>query len=80
MCQWDVEYTDTFAGEANYCWVKRATIDCPDNASNARIMRRAKAAIGLAGVRGRTNAYGDMFEFSPYRSCTVLFVTWHDGE
>lgn len=26
MFKWDVEVTDTFGGEANYCWVKRETI------------------------------------------------------
>jgi hypothetical protein len=24
--QVEVEYTDTFGGEANYCWVKRETL------------------------------------------------------
>jgi hypothetical protein len=27
--QYDIEMTDTFAGEANYCWVRRATIEAP---------------------------------------------------
>jgi len=27
---YDVEYTDTFAGEANYCWVRRAVITVPE--------------------------------------------------
>ena len=28
--QYDVEYTDTFAGESNYSWVRRATITMPE--------------------------------------------------
>jgi len=28
--QYDVEYTDTFAGEANYSWVRRAVISVPE--------------------------------------------------
>ena len=27
---YDVEYTDTFAGEANYSWVRRAVVSVPD--------------------------------------------------
>lgn len=28
--QYNVEYTDTFGGEANYCWVKRAVVSVPE--------------------------------------------------
>jgi hypothetical protein len=70
----DVEYTDTFAGEANYCWVKRESLELPVGISDRAIMRRAKAAMGLSGVRGRLDSYGDGFRFVPYRSCTVMFV------
>lgn len=82
---YSVEYTDTFGGEANYCWVRRATINAPDNASRALIMRRAKAAVGLSGARGVTWEFDDTYEFRPYGSCTVLFVAWcehalEDGE
>ena len=69
-----VEYTDTFGGDANYSWVRRHEISTPDNAKQALIVRRAKAAMGLSGVRGRTNNFGDMIEFRPYGSATVLFV------
>ena len=79
MTYWDVEYTDTFAGEANYCWVKRATISVPEDAKRSTIMRRAKAAMGLSGLRGESVNYGDTIEFRPYRMCcTVLFATRHD--
>lgn len=77
MAIFDIEYTDTFGGEANYCWVDRYTIRV-DSDSRGAVMRAAKKAAGLAGVRGRTVEYGDMFDFRPYRSATVLFVTWHD--
>lgn len=75
-----VEYTDTFGGEANYCWVRRATVRAPDDASQAAIMRRAKAAVGLTGVRGRVTNYGDTIEFRPFRMATVMFVNYceHD--
>jgi hypothetical protein len=73
---WNVEYTDTYGGEANYCWVNRQDIETPRNAKQALIMRRAKASVGLTGARGRTYWHGDSGEFRPYRSCTVMFVTF----
>lgn len=84
-----VEYTDTFGGEANYSWVRRACVEGPaelaatvkERRNTQRlIMRRAKAAVGLAGARGRTSDFGDGYAFRPYGSCTVLFVTWTDKE
>lgn len=92
--KYNVEYTDTFAGDANYSWVRRAVVHMPelthygyDGATNysqadkvyqRELMRRAKAAMGLTGVRGVTYRHGDMTEFRPYRSCTVMFITWCD--
>lgn len=94
MTKYHVEYTDTFAGEPNYSWVRRATITMPElthygydgssgyakaNRTYQReLMRRAKAAVGLTGVQGRTYDHGDIYVFRPYRSNTVMFVTWLD--
>jgi hypothetical protein len=95
MHKYDVEYTDTFGGEANYCWVKRASVTMPelthygyDGGTNYRkankvfqreLMKKAKAELGLTGMRGRTYSHGDMIEFRPYGCCTVLFVTYQEG-
>jgi hypothetical protein len=38
------------------------------------LMRKAKAAVGLTGVRGRKESFGDTIAFYPYGSCTVLFI------
>ena len=59
---YNVEYTDTYGGEANYCWVKRATVSVPEltaygydggsgyaaanKRANVVLMRKAKAAMG----------------------------------
>jgi hypothetical protein len=72
----NVEYTDTFGGEANYCWVKRATFQIVEHASRHAIMRQANRLIGLTGLRGKAHDHGDMIEFRPSRSCTVMFVTF----
>lgn len=90
----NVEYTDTFGGEANYSWVRRHVVTMPelthygyDGGTNyakankvyqRELMKRAKAAVGLTGVRGVTSHYGDMSEFRPYGSATVLFITYSE--
>ena len=70
-----VEYTDTYGGEANYSWVRRASLILPGGVSDLAVMRRAKRAVGLSGVRGRTDKNGDSFTFRPHRICTIMFVT-----
>lgn len=95
--RYEIEYTDTFAGEANYSWVRRDAITMPElthygytgsadgsyakanRIANRELMKRAKAAVGLTGVRGRTYHHGDASEFRPYGMCTVLFVNWAEG-
>lgn len=92
---YDIEYTDTFGGEANYCWIKRATITMPElthygydgstgykranRIYNRELMRRAKAAMGLTGMRGTVEHCGNTIEFRPYRHCTVMFITWSES-
>ena len=94
MHTYDVEYTDTFAGEANYCWVHRARVTMPelthfgyDGGTNyvranrvfeRELMRKAKAAVGLTGVRGIKHSYGDLIEFRPHNSATVLFISYSE--
>ena len=93
---YDVELTDTFAGEANYSWVKRARVYMPElthygydgstnysrtnKIANRELMRKAKAEMGLTNVRGVTSHYGDMIEFRPYGSATVMFITYSEAE
>jgi hypothetical protein len=92
MMTFDIEYTDTFGGEANFSWVRRAVVNMPElnhygysgstdgsyakanKAFTRELMCRAKAAVGLTGVRGVTSDVGETLEFRPYRSCTVMFV------
>lgn len=77
---WQIEVTDTFGGEANYSWVRRYTMPHKEGERQRDTMRRAKAEAGFTNVRGRSNYYGDMIEFRPYRQCVVMFVTWEDAE
>jgi hypothetical protein len=68
------EYTDTFAGEANYGWVRRATFAAPADASDALLVRRAKRALGITG-RHAKSGHGDCIVLSPVGECTVVFIT-----
>lgn len=70
----DCEITDTFAGEANYSWVRRETITVPDSASDRTIVRRAKAALGLTGCRCRTFSMGEGWEIRLIGSLQVMFI------
>lgn len=93
MHTYEIEYTDTFGGEANYCWVKRRTVAMPDlthygysgstdgsyskanKVFERELMRKAKAAMGLTGVRGRKENWENTIAFYPHRSNTVMFIS-----
>lgn len=72
--QFRAEYADTFNGEANYSWVRRASFDAPDTASDSLLIRRAKRACGIEG-RHRVSSFGDTLAIYPCDTCTVLFIT-----
>jgi len=71
--RYQVELTDTFGGEANYAWVRRAEIE-PKRGSRRSIMRAAKAAMGITGARGQLSDFGDSWDFRPSGACLVMFV------
>lgn len=93
---YEYEYTDTFAGESNYCWVKRGKVTMPElthygydgsngyaraNAIEKReLMKRVKAELGLTGIRGARHDQGDLIEFRPYGMATVLFIQWVESD
>ena len=77
---YQVEYTDTFGGEANYSWVRRASFTGPDDMPQREVMRKARALVGLTGVRGTFENQFECFALRPYGSCTVMFVTWREPE
>lgn len=75
MTIWNVEHTDTFGGEANYSWVRRATIELPDDATQHAIVRAAKAAIGETGNPNRTDYYsGDTYQLDYPGRCVRTFI------
>lgn len=77
MLKYTVEVTDTFAGEANYSWVRRYSFEAPDDATDLQIIRRAKKMAGWNGYPCTTENMGDMFTLRPKDgSCVIMFITY----
>ena len=72
--RYDIEMTDTFGGEANYCWVRRATIEAPATATSQMLVRRAKRALGITG-RHKICDFGDLIRLDFINSCICVFIT-----
>ena len=70
-----VEVTDTFGGEANYCWVRRYDIDVKEGTSP---IREAKKVAGWTGLRCNVENYGDGYHVHPSGMCQVMFITGCD--
>jgi hypothetical protein len=75
---YQIEVTDTFGGEANYCWVRRERINPPEQPSRRSLVRQAKAFAGWTGLRADVSDIGDMIEIRPRGLCQICFVTWED--
>jgi len=89
------EYTDTFNGEANYCWVKRGTVSVPelthygydgsrgytraDKAQSREVVRLVKAALGLTGVKCRREEWSGTIALYPYVANCVAFINYEEG-
>lgn len=71
--EYQIEVTDTFCGEANYCWVKRFTFEAPDGLSDRALVRRAKKVAGLRG-RHIKDDYGDSLTLHFPSSCVMAFI------
>ena len=96
MHTYEYEYTDTFGGDANYCWVERGkirvselthygytgssdgTYSKADKAQRRQVMTLVKRDIGLTGVRGAVEEWGDCIVFKPYGMNRIVFITFSD--
>ena len=77
MIRWNYEVTDTFGGEANYCWVDRGSVEIPSD-SRRSLVRAMKRIAGWTGIPCRVSDFGDMVEIRPRGICQVAFLTWPD--
>lgn len=71
-----VEHTDTFGGDANYSWVNRRSFEMPDDATDRQVVRRAKAELGLTGVRCYKDDWSDTIRLRLVGMCQVVFITF----
>ena len=69
-----VEYTDTFGGEANYSWVRRARFEAPESITDRDLVARAKRELGLTGVRCRRETWGETIVLRPVGQLTIMFI------
>ena len=71
---WKIKLTDTFGGEANYCWVRHYKIEASESASRRTIITRAKKELGWTGMRCQVEDYGDNYAIRPADMCQIAFV------
>ena len=79
MALHNIEVTDTFGGEANYCWVKRGTTKAT---SRRGLVNAAKKLAGWDGwCRVNVEDCGDLLIVRPTLSsgvCQVAFLTYSE--
>ena len=74
----NVEMTDTYGGEANYSWVRRASFTAPRDAGDTALVRMGKRAIGITGQRCTRSVYGDTIQLDVVGACIRAFITYED--
>lgn len=75
-----IEVTDTFGGEANYCWVKRGTTKAISRRGIIDAVKRLAGWTGWCRVKVVNNT-GDFMEIRPVDTsgiCQVAFVHTED--
>lgn len=75
---YNIEVTDTFGGEANYCWVRRGKTRAKTRRGKIEAAKRLAGWDGWCRVKV-TADYGDMLEIRPVDTsgvCQVAFITW----
>ena len=71
--QFFVEMTDTFGGEANYCWVNRFLVDAT---TLMGAVRKVAKETGCS-VR-KVMDCGDFARYDTQGACICFFVQWAD--
>lgn len=73
-----VEFTDTFAGEANYCWVERFTVRA---ANIKQAITKAKQHRYYSPIPAHTASdYGDQVRIDIKGESVCAFITYIDPE
>lgn len=69
---WQFEVTDTFGGETNYSWVKRAWTK--RDLTERQAVRLAKRWAEWSGLKCDRTTTDDGCELRPRGACMVMFV------
>jgi len=69
---YEVEMTDTYGGEANYCWVTRENIDAD---SHKQAISKFKKIHGV-GRHRKVMDTGDMVRVDVVGACVCIFSHW----
>lgn len=72
---YQAELTDTFGGQANYCWVRRATFSAPADASTRTLLLRARKALRLSYSFRTAWQSGDLIRADAKGSAICLFIS-----
>lgn len=74
----DLEVTDTFAGEANYCWVKRGTTKAKSRRGVIRALKRLAGWDGWCRVvvHQWDNSFMELRPTASSGVCQVAFAHW----
>jgi hypothetical protein len=89
------ELTDTYVGEANYCYVERGALSVPDLsqyeddkgltysqaivAQSREVVRKVKARLGLTGWRCDRETWGETIVLRPRGRCEIVFIDYQEG-
>lgn len=75
-CTVKIEVTDTFGGEANYCWVRRYEFTGHDNLTQRQVIRAAKEHAGWTGWNCKTTNWGNgSYDVRPVGVCQIMFIS-----
>ena len=76
--KFNAELTDTFGGEANYSWVRRATFEAPAGATDTQLVRMGKKALQITGTPCKRSTYGDTIQLDVVGACIRAFISIED--
>lgn len=74
--EFEIEHTDTFGGEANYCWVNRQKLTYGAYPKERTLVRHAKARLGLTNVKCERETWGDLIVLRPRGMCQIVFISY----
>ena len=73
-----IVYTDTFGGEANYCWKREASVRVQWPYINSVVIRRCKKALGLTS-RHKVEDNGCDLTLRFPGTNTIAFITFEEA-